>query len=645
MSILSNLRREWRAYLSKRWWVLGALLILLCALALVQYYWIGQITQAERQRAATSLATALSNLENDFDIEITRAFAAFGLPTPSGTDYRERYNEWVRLAPYPNLILGVYVLGTGASSSLKAVTPGAPTIASTEWRGTLPGLPSPFGFALASGSVDSAGVGFGGFEGPRQVQVSAPELMIDGNPAFAFPTMPPIATTKVTWLHGAASHPQWLRGITATRVGPPGGRAGLPQWVVVVLDGNYLRTTFLPRLVQLHFPGASSPDYDFLVLSNTPTGERRVVFHSALAPPESQFLHADGRISLFGLRLDCLLPSDGLNHGGIAQVPPVAVDGLAEILAQRPPGCRLPGAAWGSSAKGRWEMFVRYRAGSLDQAMATFRRRSLLLSCGVLVVLALGILMLIILTERARALAEMQTEFVLGVSHDLRTPLTVIRVAADNLRKGMVENPQQAFKYGEIINAQASELSRMIEETLAFARMQSTTLVRNGGPVSPEQIVKTSLARWEDALRDARVDVELQLEPNLFPVDVEVRLMSSCLENLIQNVLKYANVGRWMAIRAKQVKRPEGQRVQISVADRGPGISAVDLPHIFEPFYRGNPGEDSQVHGLGLGLTLVKRVVEAHHGTVEVESSDISGTVVSLFLPLHRAQPGAQKIA
>jgi signal transduction histidine kinase len=267
------------------------------------------------------------------------------------------------------------------------------------------------------------------------------------------------------------------------------------------------------------------------------------------------------------------------------------------------------------------------------------------LSGGVLAVLALGILMLIVLTERARALAEMQTEFVLGVSHELRTPLTVIGVAADNLRKGLVENPEQARKYGEIIDTQASKLSNMIEESLAFARIQSSALIRDSAPVFPQQIVAAALANCEHGLDNQGIEVELHLEPGLPLVDVDVRLMNRCLENLIQNAVKYATAGRWMAIRARRVNRLDGERVQISVEDRGPGISPVDLPHIFEPFYRGKHVDASKVPGVGLGLTLVKRVVESHHGTVEVKSPGITGTVFSVFLPVHQAQGKARERA
>lgn len=275
--------------------------------------------------------------------------------------------------------------------------------------------------------------------------------------------------------------------------------------------------------------------------------------------------------------------------------------------------------------------------------MATFRRRNLLLGGSVLLVLAVGISMLVVLTERARALAEMQAEFVLGVSHELRTPLTVIRLAADNLMKGMVESSEQAHKYGEIIQGRAAELSNMIEETLAFARMQSTTLIPHRTLVAPEQIVKAALADNESAVRDAGVEVELDLASDLPLLNVELRLVKRCLANLILNVVKYAAMGRWMAIRATRENKPDGERVKISVEDRGPGISSGDLPHVFEPFYRGKHGEASQVPGVGLGLTLVKRVVEAHHGTMEVESSARNGTIFSIYLPFDQPAEEAHK--
>jgi len=182
----------------------------------------------------------------------------------------------------------------------------------------------------------------------------------------------------------------------------------------------------------------------------------------------------------------------------------------------------------------------------------------------------------------------------------------------------------------------------MVEEALAFARMRSGELARHRTVVAPAQIVQEALAENESALRDAGIEVELDLAPDLPPINVDVRLVRRSLENLIQNAVKYAAAGRWMAIRTGKVSSKGGDRVQISVEDRGAGISADDLPHIFEPFYRGKRAQASQVPGIGLGLTLVKRVAETHEGAVEVETANV--TRFSIYLPPHYSPQDGRKV-
>jgi len=632
----------------------GLLFVLLCAIAWLQFHWIGQVTEAERQRARSRLDGALSGFAADFDIETTRAFATFAVPYPDGPDYSQRYQEWTRLAPNPGLILGAYVLDTGNHKpSLKALTSGEPTIDPAVWQRDLKPLISQGRAPLASVAQRKfAAVGSSDFVrgGPRfggSIEfVGIPQVAVDGNPTFVFPVM---------------TEPVGAGGRNFLSPPPPA------RWMVVVLDAAYIKTAFLPRLAQLHFGAGPAADYDLLVRTRAQTGTPQgTVFHSAPALSEAAFTHPDGSIGLFELRMDCFSPSPGpkgfgpgemgmvtrafdfgqqsgpsrSNSRGVeilrapSQIRVSGIGALPEILARTPSSCANPRLASERQSVGFWQLLVRYRAGSLDQVVAGFRHRSLLLSGAVLMVLAGGVLMLIISTERARALAEMQTEFVLGVSHELRTPLSVIRVAADNLRRGMVENAEQARRYGLIIDAKASELSSMIEETLVLARMQATTSAAGNGATSVERAVKASLEAWEGTLRDAGMQVEIDLAPDLPPVSLNARLLGSCLDNLIQNVVRYASAGRWMAILARKVDRREGQRVQISVEDGGPGIARVDLPHVFESFYRGKRGEASHTPGMGLGLTLVKRVVEAHRGTVEVETSDTTGTRFSLLLPV-----------
>ena len=636
LAISNRLRREWKVYLSRRFWILAALLFLLCTLAVLQHRWIDQLAEAQRQGAKASLSAALSNVESDFDIEITRAFVAFQVPF-ANLDYSERYKEWLQHAPYPNLIRGVYITEVGQKDPPpKPVVPGEPRIHSNAWERDLPELQSPVGGIMTSPAVSGPAVFQAFSAGANGVAFvsRSPKVVIDGNPAFVFPIMPsapPVESSVVKARRGKEL------SVLGTKIVRFGGPAHPPQWAVVVFDLNYISTTFLPELVQRYFQRSSGADYDTLVLDRDGMTSSRVIFPSQSAPPESNFAQPDDRISLFELRLDCFLPpphTNALNGGATAgQVHVESIDNLSEILARKPATCSTPGPMPGNTLGRTWEMLAKYRGGSLDHAIATFRHRNLFLSATVLLVLALGSSIVVLLTERARALAEMQAEFVLGVSHELRTPLTIIRVAADNLKRGIVKNAEQAHKYGEIIHAHASELSNMVEETLAFARMRSGGLARHRTVVSPAQIVKDALADNESALRNAGLEVELDLAPDLPRINADVRMVRRCLDNLIQNAVKYAAVGRWIAIRTRKVSRKEGDRIQISVEDRGAGISPDDLPHIFEPFYRGKRMQASQVPGIGLGLTLVKRVAEAHKGTVEVETSNF--TRFSIFLPPH----------
>lgn len=645
MSTRNYVPRDYKTHLSRHLCIFGALLSILCILAVVQYHWINQVTEAERQRATATLTKALSGLETEFDIETSRAFATFDTPAAGPPDYAQRYKEWLRLAPHPQLLRGVYAIDPGNSnSSPKSLVPGEPQIGSGKWqqdlaKATLAVAPTRMSGPVQSEAGDRVFVQRGVTTAVRFVQ---PAVMIDGNPAFIFPMVSVFTTSRMARVEASASSFQMIN------VGHAGGPIPKPQLGLLVLDATYIKMTLLPRLVELHFPKAAS-DYDILVIDETLPTSSRAVFRSEFAGSESKFARPDGSTELFQLRLDCFLPpSPSLEPRSIqiASGPDVLpkANSLSEILTRRPATCDNTGAMPSSLSNGPWKVLVKYRAGSLDQALARFRCRNILLSGSVLLVLAMGMIALIAWTERARALAQMQTEFVLGVSHELRTPLTVIRLAADNLKEGLVDNSKQAHKYGEIIGSYALELSNMVEQALAFARTQSRAFTPNTACVSPEQLVRTSLDACQRSLQDAGMHVELDVEPSLPFIAVDVRLMNSCLENLIHNAVKYASVGKSIAVRLRKVNKPEGENVRISVEDRGPGISSIDAPHIFKPFYRGKQGDASQMPGVGLGLTLVKRVVEAHNGSVEMCSSR-SGTSFSLFLPAYQSEYHVQSMA
>jgi len=230
-------------------------------------------------------------------------------------------------------------------------------------------------------------------------------------------------------------------------------------------------------------------------------------------------------------------------------------------------------------------------------------------------------------------------EFVAGVSHELRTPLAVICSAGDNLADGLVSGGEQAQRYGALIRTEGRRLSEMVEQILTFAGAQAGRLKYHFEPVDVMEVIRRVVTAVTPAAQQAGVFIETRApaEPPLAVADPAA--LAQCLRNLVGNALKYAAAGKWVGISAS--REDGGRWVEIRVEDRGPGIPPADLPHIFDPFYRGRNAGEAQIHGAGLGLSLVKGVIEAHRGSIRVESRPGEGARFLLRLPAADAQPPA----
>jgi signal transduction histidine kinase len=133
-------------------------------------------------------------------------------------------------------------------------------------------------------------------------------------------------------------------------------------------------------------------------------------------------------------------------------------------------------------------------------------------------------------------------------------------------------------------------------------------------------------------LRDAGFTFDKAIDPELPFVVADAEALSKCVENLVSNAMKYSGENRWIRLRAIYSARGVSPEVRISVEDKGMGISAADLPHVFEPFFRGQDAREGQIRGVGLGLYLVKRMMEAMDGGVSVSSKPSQGSVFTLHL-------------
>jgi signal transduction histidine kinase len=370
--------------------------------------------------------------------------------------------------------------------------------------------------------------------------------------------------------------------------------------LIVVLNREYLERVYLPDLVDRHF--GVSGQRSFIVSVRTANAPYKTVYLSDANFPIVTS-STDAAVNLFDL-----VGMEARRRGHPA-------------LQARP-------------ADQQWQLAAQHPAGSLEQAVASWRRRNLAISLGLLAILAASMSVIFSGARRSRALARMQMEFVAGVSHELCTPLAVINTAAENLADGVVENAGQMQEYGGLIRGQGRRLERLVDEVLLFTAGRFGLSGYDLEPVEVAPIVTQSLATSEANLRDGGFTVAKEIADKLPLIVADPSAAITCIENVVSNAIKYSNTSKRIEIRAYEAPAGSKKEVRISVEDEGIGISSADLVHIFEPFYRVQSVRDHQIRGVGLGLYLVKRMMEDMGGRVSVASELGRGTIVVLHFPV-----------
>lgn len=327
-------------------------------------------------------------------------------------------------------------------------------------------------------------------------------------------------------------------------------------------------------------------------------------------------------------RADILYTNAGNRHAGLITNPDVSVQLLGGAPAAPRDEASIP-LVRGNRA---WYIAVQHSEGSLQVAGRRATTQNLVLGLGVLLLLAANVVLLLFSTEKARQLARTQISFVASVSHELRTPVTAICVMADNLARGIAASSKQTQHYGELLREQGGRLAAMVDHILQFAEVQQRPLRYELKPVHAARIIHVAVEAQRAVLDASGTTVEVIASPDLPPLLGDETALLHCLENLLSNARKYADGGQ-IAITSQLSGRRD---VVITVRDQGPGVPKGEQALIFDPFYRGTSARESQMPGSGLGLSLVKQMVEAMGGRIILESEPGKGTAFSLHL---RAAP------
>jgi signal transduction histidine kinase len=207
--------------------------------------------------------------------------------------------------------------------------------------------------------------------------------------------------------------------------------------------------------------------------------------------------------------------------------------------------------------------------------------------------------------------------------------LAVLHSASENLIDGIVKTPEQAKKYGHVMKREITRLIDMTEQTLTFAGIQSGKQRYDKQPTDVQALITACLQRNDEFLHGEGCTVEVQIEGGLPTIHVDSRAFGSVFDNLLSNAVKYSTNSREILIKASLV----GTEIVFTVQDFGRGISAKEQRNIFEPFYRTNEVVDAQIHGNGLGLSIVQHIVKQHGGYVSVESDVGKGSIFRIHLP------------
>jgi signal transduction histidine kinase len=302
----------------------------------------------------------------------------------------------------------------------------------------------------------------------------------------------------------------------------------------------------------------------------------------------------------------------------ITLLPPDSDNSAAFVTL--PTGEQLPG----------WRLALSLKDQKLFDT-TTEHRAAVYFWTGILGVAAMGILTLLAvrLLRRQTALARLKNDLAAIVSHELKTPLSSMRVLVDTLLNSETLNEQTTREYLRLIAQENERLSRLIQNFLTFSRMERKKYTFHFAPLPVQQIIDAAVEAVRERFAAPGCRFDLQVEPDLPNVMADSDALATALINLLDNAYKYSEDIKHIVL----CVRVENGRVAFSVKDNGIGIAPCEMKRIFLRFYQADQRLSCKGGGCGLGLSIVQFIIAAHHGGVSVDSEPGYGSTFTISLP------------
>ena len=626
-----------------QWIVVPILAAVLIGLAILQYRWSGQLSEATRTQMESSLHTSLLGFRQDFSRELGAVALEIrsvvdGSSTIKPAELKEQFHHWQQTSAHPNLVSHIYLWEDPIKGQPLRFDPLSDQFERMAWPAQFDQMQKrlqeiTMAYRPPSGEEEHHNMrheghrrqefggmrNFGNDQGMERRRNAIRGRMMDALLPWAIDQSVP-----------ALAYP-------VRRRGPQGEPSSGVTWLIIQLSPNVLAKEIFPELAQKYFNGSSGMEYRVAV-RDASKENLRVLYSSDTGFGDDINAQVDATLNLLGPLFGRGGPPDmGLEFFSVPQRGDRGPQAQANDRRGGAPAERTPRfePLQYADTRGTWQIAVKHKSGSVEAAVSALRRRNLIASFGVLGVLAVTMGLILMANSRARRLARLQMEFVAGISHELRTPLAVISSAGENLAHGVIEDKQQLVRYGNSIVKQTRQLTQLVEQVLLFASSQKSGRRYGLGPVNVSEIVDAALEGTSGTVAAAGFTVERLVEPGLPMVNADFTALVRSLQNLIINAVKYGGESHWLRVSARPVKsKDRTDAIELVVEDRGIGISKDEIKHIFEPFYRSPAVNASGIHGTGLGLPLSRTIVEAMDGRLTAQSELGKGSAFTIHLPV-----------
>ncbi len=231
--------------------------------------------------------------------------------------------------------------------------------------------------------------------------------------------------------------------------------------------------------------------------------------------------------------------------------------------------------------------------------------------------------------ERQAQLEEERRFFVGAIAHDLRTPLFSLRGYLQGLENGIAQTPEKVSQYIAISQQKADQIDRLVSDLAAYTRVESLEQTLRVAPLEIDSVLRRAVDGLRLRAAEKRIGVTIGDQPNVLEVSGDADLLERVIANLLDNAIRHTPEDGTIAVD----RHLDGERLVLTVVDSGPGIDPRDLPHLFDPFFRGDESRNPATGGTGLGLTIARRIMRAHGGDLTAANRAEGGAVFIAWLP------------